>query len=532
MTPLDLATALDHLRGEIADGRIAPAVQGLIARLEVGRAGVPEWIAAGEQLLQAHAPAAVAFLDAGTRRWPSATSLRYLLGNGLRMSGRARDAETELRRVVAAEPAHADASTSLAYLLREQGRMSELAQVIVDLWRNSPRSRAGDVRTLLFLRECQRHVEAEALLPAMLAAHPGDAQLQTLGGETALALGRFGEAQRRFQNALAVDPAQAAAWLRLAHTHRFTSVDDPDLLALKKANARNDLDDESRVCIGFGLGKALDDLAEYAGAAEVLRSANARQRARRTWDAQGWERFIDAQMRSAAIPAAPIIAGITPVFVVGMPRSGTTLVASLLARDALVRNRSELNWIAAFAGHLGPAPSAAALAMAGQAYLTQLRQDDPPAQLYIDKNPLNFRHLGLIAAMFPHARIVHCVRDPRDIALSLWSQHFAHEDLAWAYDFADIAAFSRGHSRLMSHWRARLSVPIFELDYAALVAEPAALFGRLREFLGLAAVDDSEPAAGDAAIATASVWQARQQIYATSVGRWRHYAPFLPELEA
>ena len=183
------------------------------------------------------------------------------------------------------------------------------------------------------------------------------------------------------------------------------------------------------------------------------------------------------------------------------------------------------------AGCGSPHVPPSSLTAAGNFYLAQLRQDDPPTRFAIDKNPLNFRHLGLIAGMLPMARIIHCRRDPRDAALSVWSQHFAHEDMAWSYDFNTIREYARGEAELMAHWRRTLPMPIFELDYETLVADPESGIAGIRRYLGLAA--KAAPAPVDAAdsITTASVWQARQEVHARSVGRWQRYREFLPELD-
>ena len=157
------------------------------------------------------------------------------------------------------------------------------------------------------------------------------------------------------------------------------------------------------------------------------------------------------------------------------------------------------------------------------------RQDDAPATWYIDQDPLNFRYLHIIAAMFPQARVILCQRERRDTALSLWSQDFAHEDCAFAYDFGDIADYAAGHDALVEHWRQTLPLPIHTTSYEDLVADPRSSLAALRDFAGM-------PEAGatthDAAapINSSSVWQARQPIYTRSVGRWRGYTPFIPEL--
>ncbi|UXI69898.1 tetratricopeptide repeat-containing sulfotransferase family protein [Tahibacter amnicola] len=525
------AAAMNDLARGIAAGRAAPALQQLIVRFETARAGVPHWVQCAEDLLRmGHLPVAGALLESGLNRWATATSLRYLYGVVLRLAGQAREAEDMFREVIAAEPLHADAPLALAFLMREQGRLTAAAEIINDVWKRLPRTRLGDLRTLRFLEECQRHAQAEELAEPILASHPEDADLLSMTGSIALVLGRFGSARRRLRAAVEKDPRQAAAWLRLAHTHKFSKSDDPDLTFLREAESRKDLTDDARTAVNFALGKALDDLGERAEAAQKFRAANALTRSRLSWEEHGWQRFVEAQMRQRISAAGLSDDRVVPVFVVGLPRSGTTLVASQLARHADTVNRSELNWIAALAANLGAAPAANALSGAANLYRAQLRQDDAPVRFYIDKNPLNFRHLGLIAAMLPNARIIHCRRDLLDTALSIWSQHFAHEDMNWAYQFSDIASYARGYQRLMQHWRQTLPIPIFELDYETLVADTPGTVSRLRQFLGAEATTAVADDAPRAAIATASVWQARQNVYASSVGRWRAYSPHLPEM--
>lgn len=544
------AVAMADLRRGIGQGQLGPALQQFLGRLEVGKAGIQQWIQSAEDLLRGNqAVPAGLVLEAGLNRWASSTTLRYLYGIALRLSGHLREAEQMFREVIAAEPTHADAPLALAFMLREQGRLGAASDAVLSLWRRHTRTRMGDARTLRFLQECQRNAEAEEISQAVLDANPRDAELLSMTGEISLTLGRFGSARRRLRLAVELDPQQAAAWLRLAHTHKFSRADDPDLQLLDDAQRRTDLQEPAALCAAFGLGKALDDLGQRERAVDVLRKANVRSHAVFPWDRNGWQRFVEMQLRTRVPLPLPVDDRIVPVFVVGLPRSGTTLVASQLAKHPDVCNRSELNWIAALAAQLGPTPGSGALTTAAHLYRNQLRQDDAPARCYVDKNPLNFRHLGIIAAMFPNARIIHCRRDVRDTALSLWCQHFAHDDMNWAYDFSDIGAYARGYQALMEHWRKVLPIRVLELDYESLVSNTAANLTRMFTFLGLpplpaapavpaattaAAPPDKKPRTADAprdAIATASVWQARQGVYASSVGRWKAYAPLLPEME-
>ncbi len=526
MNPDAFAAAVNRLRERLPVSDAHP----LLDRLLQEAAGVEDWISAGESLLRMDPSAAVELLELGSRRLPDAAPLHYLLGNALRMSGQPGAAEASLRKAIALDPAHANASISLAHLLREQGRMRALAEVMLALWKHEPRSADSDRRTLSFLVECERYLEAESLLEPILEAHPAHAGLLRMAGEIALVLGRFEVAREQLRASLALDPGQASAWLRLAHTHRFSDDTDEDLALLQSAVARGDLGIEVEVSAGFALGKAFDDLGRFAEAAEVLGRANARWHAGHPWDVQAWRRFVDDRQRASTLPTASYEHETTPVFIVGLPRSGTTLAATRLARHPQVRGRGELNWIAAIARRLGELPSAAMLAAAGRFYLAQLRQDDAPARFHIDKNPLNFRHLDLIAAMLPQSKIIHCQRDLRDNTLSLWSQHFAHADMAWSYAFDDIAAYVDGYRALMQHWKGKLQLPVFELDYEALVTQTDATLGRLEAFLGLEATPASARVDATEAVATASVWQARQSVHRRSVGRWQHYLDAVPEL--
>jgi tetratricopeptide (TPR) repeat protein len=520
--------AIGHLPESFA--ATTAAAQGLMARLRAGTASEEEWAAAGEVLLRRDPVLARAVLEPAVGRNPGAARLHYLLGNALRMTTQPAAAEVSLRRAIALAPSDPDAGISLAHLLREQGRMQALAEVMLALWKAEPRSLQSDQRTLGFLCECERFVEADSLIGSMLETYPGDAFLLRRAGEIALILGRFDEARDRLRATLAIDPNQASAWLRLAHTHRYTDPGDEDLRLLGDAAARSDLPVDVSVSIGFGLGKALDDLGRYADAALEFRRANASWQKVHPWNAGHWQRFVAARMQAPAFSPSDFFSEAVPVFIVGLPRSGTTLVESLLARDAQMRSRGELNWIAALDRQLGAQASPAMLKAAAEFFLVHLRQDDAPTRFYIDKNPLNFRFLDLIAAMLPSARIIHCRRDLRDTALSLWSQHFAHDDLAWSYRIGDIADYARGYSVLMKHWEQTLPLPIFQLDYETLVNQPERTIAQLRSFLG---AEDRASASTDdkaAAIATASVWQARQKVHGKSVGRWRHYAELLPEL--
>jgi tetratricopeptide (TPR) repeat protein len=460
----------------------------------------------------------------------NALDARYRNGNALRIAGDFVAAEAEFHAVLARDPAHRDAAYSLAFMLREQGRTGAAATAIASWWSHAATSAEEALAAIGFVIECADYPHADAIARDAHERWPTDARCAARAGEIALALGAFERATALLRDALDHAPEQAMAWLRLAHCKRVDSADDPDLRRFRDAWDRPALDRTAHICAGFALAKALDDVGEYARAIEVLRPANAAAKKSVRWDPRDWQRLLDARARMPRLSVDPEF---IPVFVVGMTRTGTTLVADTLARYVDVRDRGELNWIGAMHDHLleqNRLVDVNALTAVAELIHRQMRRDDTPARFYIDKNPLNFRHLDLVAALFPQAKIVHCVRSARDTALSLWMQHFAHADMGFAYDFEAIAQAQRLEAEFMQRWRVELGISICRIEYEDVVANPDDAQRRLAAHLGI-----STPPQTDnhiEAITTASVWQVRQPVYARSVGRWKNYATFLPELAA
>ena len=520
---------------EVARSGPVPPLTQLIARLRESMSGALFWGRVGEAMTRGgHADGATALLSAGLQQHPRTAELHYLRGNALRVTARYADAEADFREALKLAPAHRQAALSLAYMLREHGRITAAADVILAVGRQH----AGDSPFMLalldFLRDSGAHAQARTLADLARARAPGHGRLAAIAGELALAFGDFATARELLRSAVRLDPAQSSAWLRLAYCGRCSSPEDPDLALLLRAWTDPAMASASRICTGFGAAKLLDDLDDCTSAAAILRDANELARAESGWRADAWRSLIDRQAGQATLPPLAALPGFSPVFIVGLPRSGTTLVATRLARLDGVRDRGELNWIAGMYQHLAAQNALMnrdALQMVANLIANQMRRDDTPARCYVDKNPLNFCYLNLILALFPNARIVHCRRGERDTALSLYAQHFAHPDLGFSYDFAAIARVMKDHDRLMAHWRAALPARILEVDYETFVGAPDAQVERIAEFIGVPALPAAQDGGSDV-ITTASVWQARQPIHGNAVGRWRRYADFLPELTA
>ena len=417
------------------------------------------------------------------------------------------------RRAVAAGPENADAHDALGQVLQADGQF-------------------------------------DAALAALetAATLPGTAQEKALINRAVLhmQLGHHAEATAAFDAAVTSFPASASAWFNRADLQRFSPGDPAiaHMLALLDAGAATGAGptQNDRMLLHFALGKAFLDTGDSIRAFRHLDEGNRMKRAALSFDADKTVQWLHAiaDIFSAGLLAAHAgkgAASTTPVFVVGMPRSGTTLVEQILASHPAVHGAGELAYMQLIADTIGNFPEAvprlppARLADMGRDYLARITRLSRSRTHLIDKMPSNFLYAGLIRLILPDARIIHCRRDPVDTCLSCYSKLFSAEQ-SFTYDQAELGRFHRGYQDLMAHWRAVLPASHFlEVDYEAVVTDVASEARRMLGFLGLpwndACVHFHRT---ERPILTASVNQVRQPVYTTSAGRWRAHAAQLQTL--
>jgi tetratricopeptide (TPR) repeat protein len=352
--------------------------------------------------------------------------------------------------------------------------------------------------------------------------------------------GRFDEAAASIDRGLALDPDMVVAWTKLATIRKVGAADRALLERMNAALRRPDLVPWERQALHFALGKGYDDLGDHAHAMREFDAANRIRGARARFDRKAWADYISGLI--AATPPGFLerrrdlgVNDATPILIVGMPRSGTTMVEQVLSSHPDVAAGGELEFWGQH--HLAGVGVFEATAEPGTVhelaheYLAVLRGLSPQARRVTDKMPFNFLLLGLIRQVFPRATIVHCRRHPVDTCLSIFTT-----DLLARYEFAadrgDLAFVYRQYLRLMAHWRSVLPRAGFvEVDYERLATDPEQSIPELVAACGLAWNDAClMPHRNPRAVSTASLWQARQPIYRTSVERWRHYEPWLGEL--
>src|SRR5579862_5739640 len=351
--------------------------------------------------------------------------------------------------------------------------------------------------------------------------------------------GRFEEARECFQRAIAIAPLLAGCYYDLVRCGPITS-DDGLLRRMEDALATPGLEAAQSLRLHLAIGKAADDLGDYAMAMRHFDAADAVRRGLASFDPAAFALEIDrliARCTPEWIARAPELGSsdTTPVLIVGMPRSGTTLVEQIVSMHPAVGAGDELNfwnergaaWHSSWpAGNEKPF-----LTKAAADYLRVLRAVAPRAMRVTDKMPFNFLWSGLIHLAFPRAIVIHCRRAAVDTALSIHQTHF-QPGLAFPTGGAELVSYFGSYQRLMDHWRSVLPADRFiEVDYEELTGAPEPIIRRIVAACGLTWNDAClRPESNPRAVRTPSKWQARQPIYRSSVERWRRYEPWLGPL--
>jgi tetratricopeptide (TPR) repeat protein len=498
-----------------------------------------DWLAiARAQLLRGDLAAAQPTLAQALTEHPCSVELRRAQAGAYQRMGLAADAEALLRELLDTDPGDAASAFSLARLLGGQGRMAAAAATMRACFTDLRNRRDPDlaINAIELLDNCDRKADAAEVALSAIGENPDDARLHAYASMLQMQTGEFERARQHYLFTLEHDE-HAWEWhmpIGLSSAQRYASGEHPDFALFRDGLQRKDISGKARAELHFALGKAHDDVGDYEEAARHFREGNGIVHHLTKWSRKAWRRTVEARLASTPMDhRLEPSAGFTPVFIVGMPRSGTTLIAELLSRYPKVCNRGELPWIANLAERpaLNGNPERMELQRAAATYAAQSRQDDAgDARWFLDKQPLNFCHVDLMLAMFPDAKVIHCQRSARDTALSLWMQCFLKDAQGYSYSFDDISLVMRGCKKLMTHWNSRHADSIRALRYEELVSDPDRVTGALAEWIGLSPRSGAPPAVSASSISTASLWQARQSVHTRSVGRWRHYAPFVPEL--
>jgi tetratricopeptide (TPR) repeat protein len=465
------------------------------------------------------------------------------LGATLCKVGEYLEGERRFRQALSLNPNYAEASCNLGNVLRWIGSMQESEIYLRRALKLKPNYREARTSLGLTLAHVGRLRDARARFDKVLKTAPRETEALFGLGLIAKLEGRFSEAEALFKRVLEYRPKTAGALAALPAVRRMTPA-DRDWLQEAKALIKAGVNLLEEADLRFAIGKFHDDLGEFD---EAFRSFNAANTMLRTvaprYDRKDRDEFIEGMLHNyskdvIAAVGASASSSARPLFVLGMPRSGTSLTEQILASHPSIFGAGELEFWSTFAGAHKPGVREGLLDQAArdklaQDYLRALQGRTEGESRVIDKTPVNSDYIGLIYSVFPNARFIYMERDPIDVCLSCYFQQFVASK-SFAMDLSDLAHYYKGHRQLFKHWQSILpEQSILVVPYAELVRDQERWTRKMLDFVGLEWDDRCLSFhETERAVVTASAWQVRQRIYTGSVGRSLAYKKHLGPLKS
>lgn len=476
---------------------------------------------------------------------PKVPQTFHHLGVALQLQGQDDAAIEAFRRALDLAPASADTLTFLAQSLMNRLDTSEATECAEKLLALRPKSAAAHLLLANALISENRIEEAERRLRTAIALDPKDGTALAMMGTRLQGLGRLEDANASFRKSIELQPVQGFAYCALIRNHRVTSEDSSMIGEMERLAAEAAMPARGLSFLHFGLGKAYEDVGRYEAAMQHFDEANRISYKLRFGEAKfDKEQYAATIDRTIQIFSKDLLAEYRssrhesekPIFIVGMMRSGTTLVEQILSSHPEVAAGGEQQFWMRRAKEAMPHPSLrpdlARVRMLARQYLEEVERRFPGSEHVTDKMPDNYLVLGFIHLAFPNARIIHTRRNPIDTCISIYTTPNRTSD-PYANDRGNIVFAYEQYLKLMKHWRTVIPQNrMIEVNYEELVAEPE-LYSR--EWVAFCGLDWNDaclhPERNPRAVATPSVWQVRQPVYKTSIERWRRYETWLGPFE-
>ena len=511
----------------------------------------PALLAAGAALVEGRLAEAEHQLRAILRSRPTDVPAIRMLAEVATRLGRYEDAEALLGRCLELAPAFDAARQNYAVVLYRQAKAAEALAEVNRLLEADPRNPGYRNLQAAALGQLGDYDRTIAIYQALLCDFPQQPKAWMSLGHALKTVGRQAEAVAAYRRSLEQKPSLGEAWWSLANLKTFR-FDAADLVEMRRALTLGDLSDEDRFHLQFALGKALEDTGEDQDAFAAYTDGAALRRRSLDYDADETSAHV-ARSRALFTPgffaerAGFGCPSPAPIFIVGLPRAGSTLVEQILASHSAIEGTMELPDLPAMAKRLGGRirrdeasayPSvlagldAEACRALGEEYLARTQaQRRLGRPFFIDKMPNNFTHTGLIQLILPNARIIDARRHPLGCCFSAFKQHFARGQ-AFSYDLADLGRYYADYVELMAHFDAALPGRVHRVIYEAMVADPETQVRALLDYCGLPFEDSClRFHENDRAVRTASSEQVRRPIFTEGVDQWRRFEPWLQPLK-
>lgn len=520
-----------HLRFSIRDPRL----------LEAGAALVDNRIAVAENLLRAH-----------LKQYPTDIAAIRMLAEVAARLGRLLDSETLLARCLELAPGFTAARHNYATVLNRMGKGAQALAEVGRVLEQEPENPSYRTLRAAILGRIGEYGEAIDVYRGVLEQYPRQPKAWMSYGHALKSAGRRDEAIAAYRRSIELLPGFGESWWSLANlkTARF---DSADIARMQEQLRRGDLDPADRYHFHFALGKAFEDGANWQESFQQYERGNRLRRAQIQYDADENARHVGRSKILFSKTFFDERAGFgcdaqDPIFIVGLPRAGSTLIEQILSSHSAVEGTMELPDVISIARALGERRSrsqeskypevlatlgADEFRSLGERYLEQTRiQRKTAAPCFIDKMPNNFAHIGLIHLMLPKARIIDARRHPLGCCFSVYKQHFARGQ-HFAYDLTELGRYYRDYVELMAHFDAALPGRVHRVIYERMIDDTEGEVRRLLEYCGLPFEDGClRFYENERAVRTASSEQVRQPIYREGVDHWRHFEPWLEPLRA
>jgi tetratricopeptide (TPR) repeat protein len=528
-------------------GRVREADRADVRAIEVSTRQ-PAFAAAAKALANDNAEEAEILIRDQLKRDPEDAAAARMLGEIAARCGAYAEAENLYRRALILAPGYQDARIFLAKLLNRTGRNKDALATIREVLDGDESHRAALTLKAAILVQDRALEEGRATFKELTRYHPRDALGWMNFAYLLKTMGRLDESLAAYRRSVAIDPGKGIAWWGIANlkTIKFT---DNDVAIMRKALAGSDVDDDDRVHLNFALGKALGDLKDYAASFAAYAEGNRLRRLQSPHDAAR----VMADVRSVERVFTPAFfekragwgyAAPDPIFVVSLPRSGSTLIEQILASHPLVEGTEELYDIERIALELAPGGppgayveklanlSAKEVRSLGGHYIEATRRHRHTTRpFFTDKMPSNWVYTGLIHQILPNAKIIDIRRQPLSCGFANFSQHF-NWGINFSYDLTDIGLFYSAYVRQMAHFANVLPGIIHHVVYENLVENFEEEVKRLLAYLGLpfdeACLRFFE---NTRAVHTPSADQVRRPINRDGMDRWRLYEEWLTPLK-
>ena len=467
---------------------------------------------------------------------PKDASAHSNFGNTLKELGRLDEAEASYRQAITLKPDFAIAHNNLGNLLQELARFDEAEASYTQAIALKSDYAEAHSNLGVTLKELCRLEDAEASFRQCIALKPDYAAAHSNLGVTLQELGRLEDAEASCRQAITLKPDYAEAHYNLTKLKKFDAQDEQHL-KMQELYLNEDISEEQRCYINFGLAKACEDLENFEQAYSHYGEGNVLRKKLLNYDInQDVELF--KQLKSSypkieknLLEPDKLSKNLMPIFIVGMPRSGTTLVEQIISSHLQVTGAGELNFVKQFGSAIATGiteVNSEALLDFRHNYLDKLQNISNGNLIVTDKMPQNFHYIGLLAAAFPEAKIIHVKRNSAAVCWANYKQYFVSKNIGYCYAIDDVISYYKLYENLMEFWTNTLNNKIYKLDYELITVNQESETRQLIDYLGLDWDENClSPQNNTRSITTASNLQVRQKVYQGSSEQWKKYQPFL-----